>query len=216
MGGGGATHGLDAALEAFALDEFPMVKPALGFLGWATDESSSRASRVRQQMDNRIEWLGSLQPSAGLAQQREWLAACDVLYVAGGDTARLLNGLRATGLVDELTGALARGLMIVGVSAGASVWFEAALSDAGGQGLRLLRGLGLFPGSFCPHYSNEVGRRSAFEEATASAKLPAGFGVDDGAALRWRQDGSQRTFSARPDARVWRVSAEAGSRPCWM
>jgi len=162
-------------------------------------------------------WIGWEHPAANdsFAQSKKWLALCDVIYVAGGDTLRLLEALQGGAWRNSIAQALERGLLLVGVSAGASVWFDSALSDAGGQGLRPLKGLGLFRGSFCPHYQNEAERRPAFERAIARGHLPPGYGADDGAALWLTAEGPQAWRSARERACIWRVSAEQGSYPCF-
>lgn len=215
LGGGGATHGLDPALDDFALQLTAAKRPALGFIGWASEAPEQKAQQVRQSLGARVDWVGAPAADDSFAQSKKWLASCDVIYVAGGDTLRLLEALQGGAWRNSIAQALERGLLLVGVSAGASVWFDSALSDAGGQGLRPLKGLGLFRGSFCPHYQNEAERRPAFERAIAQGHLPPGYGADDGAALWLTAGGPQAWRSAREGACIWRVSAEHGSYPCF-
>ena len=100
---------------------------------------------------------------------------------------------------------------MAGVSAGANVWFEQALSDSGGQGLRPVAGIGLVAGSCCPHYDSEPQRAPSYTAAIASAALPQGVAIDDGVALLIEGDGQMAVFSARPGAWAYHVAREAQS-----
>ena len=211
LGGGGATHGLDPALDDFVCQGLNGVGPRLGFIGWAGAEPQTPAQRVRERYARWADWRGPPPEDPSPQQLQRWLDGCDLVYVGGGDMGRLLRALERAQAADKVLRALERGLTLVGVSAGASVWFDWALSDTGGAGLRPARGLGLFPGSFCPHYHDEAQRRSAFEQAVADGALPPGFGVDDGAALALPVRGTPSVCTARPQARVWRVTATGGS-----
>lgn len=210
LGGGGATHGQDAPIDDFVMQQTRVTPPRVGFLGWATDEAASRLERVRRRLQGRCLEVEPLAVDAETARMQRWLDRIHVLYVAGGHTDRLLQALRAQGRCQRIADAVDRGLLIVGVSAGASVWFECALSDAGGQGLRRLDGLGLWPGSFCPHYDSEPARRPAFEAAIAEGRMPAGLAVDDGVAVLLTAGGAPRVCRARPGALAYRVCADQG------
>lgn len=110
----------------------------------------------------------------------------DLVYVGGGSTANLLALWRLHGLDRLLLEAASRGTVLVGVSAGGSCWYEGSSMGSFGPLRPLADGLGVLPGSVCPHYGGEPGRREGFEEAVAAGTLPDGWGVDDGAALLWR------------------------------
>ena len=62
-------------------------------------------------------------------------------------------------------------------------------------------GLGLLPGSACPHYDGEPARRPAFRRLVDAGELPPGHAADDGAAL---------VFSGRELQEV------VASRDLWM
>ena len=83
----------------------------------------------------------------------ERLADQDVIYVSGGDTANALAIWRLHGVDRALLEAWERGAVLGGVSAGANCWFESCVTDSFGPELGPLQdGLGILPGSFCPHY----------------------------------------------------------------
>jgi hypothetical protein len=70
--------------------------------------------------------------------------------------------------------------------------------------------LGYLPGSCTPHYDGEPNRRPSYQGYVASGELPAGYAVDDGAALHFEDGRLIEAVSSRPNARAYRVHAEAG------
>jgi len=119
---------------------------------------------------------------------------------------------RVHGLDTILREAWERGVVLCGISAGGMCWFEESLTDSFGLALRPLRdGLGLLPGSFCPHYDVEPGRRAAYHAAIA-AGLADGHAADDGVALHYVDGQLREIVSSRPSARAYRVSRQ-DSRP---
>lgn len=211
LGGGGATHGLDRQIDDFTWQQLAGASPRVGYLGWATEQADQRLTQLREQWAGRCRGIESLAPGATAEQARRWVAGCDLIYVSGGDARWLLGALRAAGLDGLLAQAMDHGLVLVGVSAGAAVWFECAWSDSGGRGLARLDGLGLFRGSFCPHYDSEPQRRPSLEAAVRLGVMPDGLAVDDGVAVLVTQAGPQALCSARPGATAWWVD-ERGSR----
>jgi peptidase E len=211
LGGGGATHGLDAPLDDFVLQHLDVVLPKVGFLDWARPDQPQRLQQLRRRLAGRCAGVETLSAQAGSTQAQRWAANLDVLYLGGGDTARLLTALRDGAAGREIVHAARDGLLLVGVSAGASVWFDCALSDAGGQGLRRLDALGLLPGSFCPHFDSEPERQPAFRAAVNDGVMPAGLAVDDGVAVLMTPAGPQVLCSARPGAAARWVRAQDGT-----
>ena len=86
-----------------------------------------------------------------------------MIYVSGGNTANALAIWRLHGVDVALRAAWERGAVLGGVSAGANCWFECCVTDSFGIALDPLHdGLGLLPGSFCPHYDGEERRRPVY------------------------------------------------------
>lgn len=210
IGGGGATHGLDPALDDFILGLVPGPRPRVGYIGWARPERPERLQRLRERLQSFGAHVDALAATATLRDAQAWMRDVDLVYVGGGDTALLLDSLRRLPAGTALVQAARQGLLLAGVSAGASVWFECALSDAGGQGLRRLDGLGLLPGSFCPHHDSEPARAPAFAAAVADGTLPAGLALDDGVAALVTTQGPGAVCSARHGAHARRVEPAPG------
>lgn len=135
------------------------------------------------------------------------LLSQDVIYVGGGSTANLLAIWRLHGVDKALRDAWRRGIVLCGVSAGMICWFECSVTDSFGPLAPLRDGLGLLPGSACPHYDGERNRRPMFHRLIASG-MPAGIAADDGAAIHFVDREVFRTVSSRRNAKAYRVRRE--------
>ncbi len=71
-------------------------------------------------------------------------------------------------------------------------------------------GLGLLPGSACPHYDGEDQRRPAFTRLVAAGELVDGWAADDGAALVFAGTELEEVVASRPHAGAYRVERTAG------
>ena len=136
-----------------------------------------------------------------------FLADCDVVYVAGGNTASMLAVWRAHGLDRALAQrAASHDFVIGGASAGGMCWFDAGFTMSFGPLSPLHDGLGWFPGSFCPH-AQQPGRLDAYAASIYDTSLPPGWALDDGAALHFVDGRLVGAISASDTARVCAVDA---------
>ena len=93
------------------------------------------------------------------------IISSDIIYVGGGDTARMMEKWREYKLDVYLVEAYNKGIVLSGLSAGSICWFMFGHSDSdsflnkGQWGYTRVEGLGLIPAAHCPHY-NEEGRES--------------------------------------------------------
>ncbi len=134
----------------------------------------------------------------------------DVIYVGGGNTANLLAVWRVHGLDKALAQAWEQGTVLSGISAGMNCWFEESVTDSFGKDLApLVDGLGLLPGSACPHYDGEKLRRPTYRRLIESGELSAGYAADDGAALAFSGITLAEVVSSRPGAGAYRVERSA-------
>ena len=211
IGGGGFTHALDPALEDFIVATAGCARPRVGFIGTASEDDPLKIRRFYDRFAALSDHLTHLTAGSDASNAARWADTLDIIYVGGGHTLRLINHWRNTGVDQVLMAAARRGVLMAGVSAGASVWFEQALSDAGGQGLRPVTGIGLVAGSCCPHYDSEPQRPPIYTAAVASAALPQGVAIDDGVALLMDGGGQMTAFSARSGAGAYRVTRDAQS-----
>ena len=100
------------------------------------------------------------------------------------------HGVAARGVADARVGLVLReaweaGVVLCGVSAGMNCWFEGSTTDSFDltRLAALEDGLGLLPGSCCPHYDGEEQRRPLYRRLVADGVLAPGYAADDAAAL---------------------------------
>lgn len=199
IGGGGFTHGSDPAMEDFILAQ-TVARPRVGYIGTANHDDPARVAAFHVRFGAVARVHSHLPMDANASNVQHWLAALDMVYVGGGNALHLLEQWRTRGIDQVMVAAARRGVLMAGVSAGANVWFEQALSDSGGKGLAPISGIGMVGGSCCPHYSTEPQRQSAFMACVAQGAIADGLAIDDGVAVLI--DGAARltVFSARPGA----------------
>lgn len=210
-GGGFAMEPDNPLLDDYVLSLVPRRRPRVCLLATASGDSPAWIDRFYERFDDGradASHLGLF--SRGVDDLHAFLAEQDVVYVGGGNTVNLLAVWRAQGLAELLPRLLAAGTLFCGVSAGALCWFERGITDSYGPGLNPLEnGLGLLPGSFCPHYDSDPRRPDAFSRYVASAGQ-AGVAADDGVALHYVDGRLTRVVSSRPHASAWRVEAAGG------
>jgi peptidase E len=134
---------------------------------------------------------------------RKHLLAQDAVYVGGGGMVDVLGSWRARGVDGVLRSAWESGVVMAGQSSGSLCWFEAGITAGQGQP-RPIRGLGLLPASNSVHWSAAPWRRRTYIDCVADG-MPAGWGVDDGAALVFEGTDLAAAVAGVSGARAWRV-----------
>jgi dipeptidase E len=138
-----------------------------------------------------------------------FVAAQDVFYVGGGNTANLLAVWRAHRLDRLLRKAWRSGAVLAGVSAGMLCWFQSGLTDSFGGFTPLRNGLGILRGAACPHYDGESLRQAAFRRMLVRDRT-WGYAADDGVGLHFVGTRLHEVVSSRETARAYRVSVRRG------
>jgi dipeptidase E len=199
-------------LERHLLDLSGADDPRVCFVPTASGDSEANIAAFYERFPStwcRASHVTVFRPSA--FDPLEALAAADVVYVGGGSTANMLALWRIHGIDAALRSAHERGAVLAGSSAGANCWFEASVTDSFGPLAPLLAGLGLLPGSFCPHYDSERERQPTYTRLVADGTLPAGYAGDDTTALHFQDRELVEVVSARPGSRAFRVHAVDGT-----
>jgi peptidase E len=129
----------------------------------------------------------------------------DVILVGGGNTANMLAVWRVHGFDEILREAWRDGIVLTGWSAGMICWFEAGVTDSFGPQLAGMRdGLGLLPGSGCPHYDGEDLRRPVYRRLVEDGFAP-GIALDDAAAARYSGTELVEVVASSPGSVGYRV-----------
>jgi peptidase E len=116
----------------------------------------------------------------------------DLIYVGGGNSFQMLLVWRAHEVDKTLKRAWEQGCVMTGLSAGSICWFHGSITDSWGHPYQLIDdGLGLLPGSHCPHYDTELERPAIYEDLIAQGTLPEGVAIDDHCAVRYQ--GTERS-----------------------
>lgn len=210
LGGGGFTEEPDnPALDEYVLAASGRERPRVCFLATAGGDSPSYTVKFYNAFSG-----GHCEPThlalfnRTVDDARALLLAQDVIYVGGGNTVNLLAVWRAQGIDGVLREAWARGVVLAGLCAGSMCWFEGGVTASFGRSVVPLRdGLGLLPGSNCPHYRQ---RREAYADAVKGG-LPPGLAADDGVALHFVDRRLAAVVASRPDRHAYRVGL-AGDR----
>jgi len=211
--GGGGVLDSESKLDDFLLELSGKPRPTVAFLPTAAADSEERIALFLDAFRNR-----DCEPQVvtlfGMPERpAERVAAADIVYVNGGNTANALAIWRAHGVDQALREVWRNGGVLGGWSAGGICWFENGLTDSFGPQLSPLgEGLGFLPGSFCPHFDGEPQRRPLFLNLIREAMLPAGLAADDDAAFHFEGTELREVVSQRDGARGYRVTT-AGEEP---
>ena len=205
MGGGGFYMDPTSPLDDFLLSLSPVPRPRVCFLPTPAGDSDRGIAAFFEAFARR-----ECEPSClrlfGIPQRPvEHLAAQDVIYVSGGNTANALALWRLHGVDEALREAWRRGAVLGGVSAGANCWFECSVTDSFDADLGALRdGLALLPGSFCPHYDGEEFRRPVYRSLVDDG-FAAGYAADDCAAFHFVGSELREVVTSKEGAAGYRV-----------
>ena len=210
IGGGGFVTTPDSPLIPYVVGlARRSERPRVCFVGTASGDSPFGVTAFYR-VCSRLGYEGTDLPlfNRDAGDVRAKLLGQDAIWVGGGNTANLLAVWRLHGVDVVMREAWEAGIVLAGSSAGMICWFEASITDSFGPQLSALRdGLGLLPGSACPHYDSEARRRPVYREAVA-AGFPGGHAADNDVALRFDGVELAECVSAREGASAWRVDGD--------
>ena len=202
----------DPRLNAFVLGLARRARPRVCFVPTASGDSTEYVANFFRVFsahhDCEPSDLGLFNRT--VADLRRFVLAQDVVWVGGGNTASLLAVWRMHGLDEVLREAWEAGVVLCGVSAGMNCWFEGATTDSFDvtRLAALHDGLGLLPGSACPHYDGEEQRRPLYRRLVASGELPPGYAADDAAAIVFEGTSLAEVVTSADGSTAYRVDAE--------
>src|SRR4051812_24004491 len=176
MGGGGFSMERNGRMDRYIFSLTGKPKPKVCFVPTASGDSRDYVRRFYLGMEKH-----RCKPSDLTLFRRDardpakFLLEQDVIYVGGGNTANLLAVWRLHGVDRAIRAAWKRGVVLCGVSAGMICWFQSSCTDSFGPLRELKDGLGLLPGSACPHYHGEAKRIPTYRRLIGEGVLPAGL-----------------------------------------
>ncbi len=196
VGGGGFTHSEDFSLDEFIINQKNLVNYNLGFLPTASKDDKYKTDLFYKRFENykiKVSHFNLLESLEGF---KKWISKMDIIYIGGGNTKFMLDFWRENNLLDIFKEAYENGKILSGVSAGAACWFEWFLTDSDGLSLKPMKGIGLLPGSFTPHYS-EKERSDKFKLNIKNSILPSGIAIDDGVGVLFIDGKPTEVYSSR-------------------
>jgi peptidase E len=136
------------------------------------------------------------------------LLEADLIYIPGGNTPGAVATWKAMGWDDVLREAWAGGTVVAAMCAGAMALFQ-HYTCKWHRKPQLGEGIGLLPGSLGCHF-NETANPSheLLRYGIASGRLPAGYALEDGFALRFDGTDLVECVRSRPHARGFALSSE--------
>ena len=116
---------------------------------------------------------------------RSKIFSSDIIYIGGGNTARMMRIFKRTHVNEYLKLAYEKGIILTGLSAGAMAYFTNGYSDSNRStnpeaSLCLVKCLDLIHYCFCPHYNEE--ERKSFDEFVVKKGFD-GLALEDDVAL---------------------------------
>lgn len=152
----------------------------------------------------------ALFPEPNVADVPEFLCAQDVIWVAGGSVANLLNLWRLHAVDEAMRRAWEAGVVLMGLSAGSLCWFAGGTTDSFGLPLRpVTDALGFLPYSNSPHHDAEEQRRPTIHRLIAERTLPDGYGTDNGAGLQFEGTELVECISELEGAKAWHITLDS-------
>jgi peptidase E len=220
IGGGGFQP-----TERYGATPGPLIEHALSLTGkespkvcalyTATGDDAPRIANWYAAWADRPERVShvAVMPMPNVDDVRRHVLAQDAVYVGGGSVAGLMVLWRLHGLDAVFQEAWEAGVVLFGVSAGSLCWHVGGTTDSFGPELRpWADGLGLIPGSNCPHYDSEERRRPLYQRLVASGELPAGYAADDGVGLHYVGTDLHEAVSDREGASAWYVDVDGETK----
>lgn len=212
MGGGGfsTSDGYAAtSLDRYIVSLSDAPNPLVCFVPTASGDNGLYVSRFMNAYSRSSARTSVLTLWEGAAASLARLDEVDIFLVGGGNTVNMMALWAAHGVSRKLADIAAdpsRNVVLAGMGAGGSAWFEACTTDGYGTGIApFAHGLGLVPGSFCPHFDGEADRRPQFKEFVDTSQLPSGWGADNGAAMHFVDGRLEGCYAERAGAGIYRV-----------
>lgn len=118
----------------------------------------------------------------------EKILGYDAIYVGGGNTLRMMNAWKRTGVDNALKKAAMQNIVLSGLSAGSICWFACGNSDSrkftsGSDKLIKVTGLGLIEALHCPHFDAEPHRQADLKRMMQRTPKLIAIALDDCCAL---------------------------------
>lgn len=220
MGGGEIRQGETLPFDVYIASSSGIMRPKVTFLPTASGDSSNYYTAFVKLYSNQlncdVRLLPLTQHRPSERQIRSLIDTADVIYVGGGNSRAMIRLWKSYGVDKMLIEAAHHGAMLCGLSAGAICWFQYGNSDApqiertsmNESNTVRVEGLGLIPGTCCPHMKSEPYRWREFERMVIDMPSPY-IALDDFSAIEI-SGAYFRALSTHPEHAVYRLVCHQG------
>jgi len=169
--------------ETFSIDEY-IVKctnkdtPKFLFIPTASGEAQEYIDSIQhlygEKLGCTVDVLRVLTSQPTDDEIQEKILSSDIIYVGGGNTAKMMEIWEKWNIDKYLRQAYDAGIVLCGMSAGSICWFEAGHSsdvEGGAKTYCIVKGLGILPNMHCPHYDKRLGFDKYLREVTNTVTL---------------------------------------------
>lgn len=134
----------------------------------------------------------------------------DIIYIGGGDTVKLVNVLKETGMDKMLKESLDNNTVLAGMSAGAIAYLKYGLSDVEimnniSNNYIKVEGLGFLDYMFVPHFSSDPKKKIDLEGVLKENNDIKAYCLDNCAALKIEDD-KISVIKSKSDAKCYKAS----------
>ena len=187
IGGGEITNQTTLAIDKYIISLVNLEKPKVLFIPTASGDMPSyieRFTNLYKELGCEVDTL-LLSKTENDNLIRSKIFSSDIIYIGGGNTARMMRIFKRTHVNEYLKLAYEKGIFLTGLSAGAMAYFTNGYSDSNRStnpeaSLCLVKCLDLIPYCFCPHYNEE--ERKSFDEFVVKKGFN-GLALEDNVAL---------------------------------
>lgn len=210
IGGGDIATNSTLSIDKYIISLVNKDKPRVLFIPTASGDNSSYIAKFKLYYEK----LNCIVDTLLLSKTdndnliRSKIFASDIIYIGGGNTARMMRIFKRTHVSEYLKIAYDDGVILTGISAGAMAYFTNGYSNSNrstdpNASLCLVKCLDLIKYCFCPHYNEQ--ERKSFDDFI-NAKGFNGLALEDNVALVYIDDKIEKIIKADENAKCFLIS----------
>lgn len=213
IGGGDITNQTTLAIDKYIISLVNLEKPKVLFIPTASGDSLSYVEKFQDyysSLNCEVDVL-LLSKTDNDNLIRSKIFSSNIIYIGGGNTARMMRIFKRTHVNEYLKIAYDKGIILTGLSAGAMVYFTNGYSDSNRStnpeaSLTLVKCLDLIPYCFCPHYNDE--ERKTFDEFV-KIKNFNGLALEDDVALIFKDGKIEGLIKSNDSAKGYYINLDS-------
>lgn len=214
-GGGFSIYGeytpRNSLMEQYILKQSGKTKPSICFIPTASGDNAKYIIdfyRLFGALNCKPSHLSLFElPSSNL---ESFILEKNIIYVGGGNTKSMIALWKEWKLDKYLKKAWESGVILAGICAGASCFFEECVTDSIPGDLTVLKCLGFIQGSCCPHYNGDKKRPTAYRNFISNGSISNGYAIDDDTALHYIDTKLERIVKSDKKGAVYKVFKDEG------